>query len=107
MNCTGPPFWKTTGPTCTFALGMRGGLGALADARALDRRGDEVAKQRVRRFRPDLELRMELDREEPRMVLELDDLHEVLRGMDARDLQAGVVDELAELVVDLEAVAMA
>ena len=61
----------------------------------------------MRGFGPALELRVELGGEIPGVVLELDDLDEVLGGVDPGDRQARVLDELAELVVDLEAMAMA
>jgi hypothetical protein len=51
-------------------------LGVGAFARAYERRGDEAAEQWRRSRRPGLELRVELARDEPGMVGELDDLDE-------------------------------
>src|SRR6185312_4766012 len=102
MKAAGRPPPKTTLPTLTSRVDrgppVRG---------ALDGGGHEVAEQRVRLLGAALELRVELRRQEPRMVLELDDLDEVLRRVHAGDDQARVLEELAELVVDLVAVAVA
>ena len=49
---------------------------ADAFARALERGADEVAEERRRSRRPRLELRMELARDEPGMIGQLDDLDE-------------------------------
>ena len=74
---------------------------------ALEGRADEPAEERRRPRRARLELRVELARDEPRMVGQLDDLDEPALLERARDDEP-VLDELvAELVVDLVAVPVA
>ena len=67
----------------------------------------EVAKQRRGPRRPRLELRVELARHEPRVVGQLDDLHQPARLERARDDQAVGDEPVAELVVHLVAVPVA
>src|SRR6476660_666492 len=92
-----------TGRSYGRALACRDGL-AGPRPRAVERRADEAAEERSRPRRPGLELRVELARDEPGMVRELDDLHEtaLLEGP-AHD-EAGVDEPVAERVVDLVAV---
>ena len=78
-----------------------------ARARALERRADELAEERRRARRPRLELRVELARDEPRVVGQLDDLDQPPLLERARDDEARVDELLAVLVVDLVAVAVA
>src|SRR5829696_7150703 len=61
----------------------------------------------MRAFRPGLELGMELAGDEPRMVLELDDLDEPAIRRLARQHHAGGFEHWAIPVVDLEPVAVA
>src|SRR3954471_2035783 len=71
-----------------------------------ERRGNEPVEQRVRSLRSRLELRVELARHEPRVVLQLDDLDETTVGRLPGQGHAGRLERLAVAVVDLEAVAM-
>ena len=74
--------------------------------RPVEGRADEAAEQRRRARRPRLELRMELARDEPRMLGQLDDLDEpTLLERPAHD-EARVDDPVAERVVHLVAVAV-
>ena len=75
-------------------------------SRTAMRRGHEPVEQRVRPFRPRLELGMELARHEPRVVLQLDDLDEPAVRRLAGQQHAGRLERRAVAVVDLEAVAV-
>ena len=79
----------------------------MARACALERRPDELAEERRRPRRPRLELRMELRRDEPRMLRQLDDLDEPALLEGAADHEPGLDERLAVGVVDLVAVAVA
>src|SRR5690242_4029138 len=69
---------------------------------------DEVAEERVAGKRLRLELRVELAAEKPRMVLmELDDLDELLVRRHPGERQAVLLQGRQELLVHLEAVAVA
>src|SRR3990172_9470669 len=68
---------------------------------------DEGGEERMRLPRPGAQLRVELAGHEPGMVGELDDLHELLLGPEARDPEAVLFQVLEVLVVHLEAVAVA
>ena len=72
-----------------------------------DRSAHEIAEERMRPRRARLELGVELRGAEPRVVVELDDLDQVLGGEHARDAQAGGLEPRAQVVVDLVAVAVA
>jgi len=85
-----------------------GGSGAHAGAGAiaLERCDDELAEERRGSCRARLELRVELARDEPRVIGQLDDLDETALLERPRDDEP-VLDELvAVLVVDLVAVAV-
>src|SRR5690349_18809036 len=82
-------------------------VAAVAAAPARERRPDEVPKQRRRALRARLELRMELRRDEERVVVELDHLDEALVGRRAADDEAGGLQAAAQEEVDLVAVAVA
>ena len=96
----------------TAAHPMRGGagypVGATAGARraALERGGDELAEERRRPGRARLELRVELRRDEPRVIGQLDDLDEAALLERAADDEARVDQLLAVGVVHLVAVAV-
>src|SRR5581483_560795 len=87
---------------------LPGDLDAVAPALtcALERSLHELAEERRRPRRPRLELRMELRRDEPRMVGELDDLHEPAVEVGAADEETGVDEPLAVGVVHLVPVTM-
>src|SRR3990172_7531897 len=68
---------------------------------------DEGGKERMRLPRPGAQLRVELAGHEPGMVGELDDLHELLLGPEARDPEAVLFHVLQVLVVYLQTVAVA
>ena len=71
------------------------------------RRADEVAEERMRAVGAALELRVVLHADEPGMLRQLDDLHQIAVGVDAADAHAGL-DKLAAIqVVELVAMAMA
>ena len=78
-----------------------------ARPRPLQRGGDELAEERRRPRRPRLELRMELRRDEPRVVGELDDLDEPALLERPADDEAALDELLAVRVVDLVAVPVA
>src|SRR3954452_8023998 len=84
-----------------------GDFDAAAGARALERGGDELPEERRRPGRPRLELRVELRRDEPRVVGQLDDLDEAPFLERAADDEAAVQQLLAKGVVHLVAVAVA
>src|SRR6266566_5218726 len=71
------------------------------------RRGDEPVEQRMGSLRAGLELRVELRCDEPRMVLELDDLDEATVRALAAKQHACRLERLAVAVVYFEAVAVA
>src|SRR5512134_3474188 len=68
---------------------------------------DEAGEQGVRAKRLGLELRMELDGQEPRMARQLDNLHELAVERPADDAQAGVREGLFIQAVEFVAMAMA
>src|SRR5882757_10055006 len=68
---------------------------------------DETLEQRVRLGRLRFELRMALDREEPRMVAQLDHFDQLAVGTRAGDDKPVGFELGTELVVELEAMAMA
>src|SRR5579883_3437143 len=72
----------------------------------LDRRGDEGAEQGVRLRRPRAELGMELRPQEEGVILELEDLHQLAVGREAREDDALLAETLAIPVVELVAVAV-
>src|SRR5207249_10822812 len=76
----------------------------LAQARGSG--ADELAEERRRACRARLELRMELARDEPRMVGQLDDLDETPLVDGARDDEPRLHEPRPEMVVDLVAVAV-
>src|SRR4051794_41006132 len=86
-------------------------LGVLPPGRplplVLQRRADEVPEQRRRPLWTGLELRMELRRHEIRVVAQLDDLYQALVRRATGDDQPGVLEPLAQEVVDLVPVAVA
>src|SRR5574344_635570 len=86
----------------------RGRLGRRAAFTLLGNRGgDKCGKQRVCVIRLGLEFRMELHRDEPRMVLQFDDLDQIALRVASTDDQPGTLDEIDVGVVDLEAMAVA
>ena len=80
---------------------------AARGPRPLERRADEPAEQRGRPRRSRLELRVELARDEPRVIGQLDDLDEPPLLERSGDDETGVDELVAELVVDLVAVPVA
>src|SRR5215211_8737915 len=81
-----------------------GALGrADTPAGARQRRADELAEERRRPRRPRLELRVELAGDEPRVVLELDDLDQAAFLICPRHDQPGFFWARAEVVVHLVA----
>src|SRR5262245_34534170 len=85
----------------------RGRADALPGAAPLERRRDELAEERRGPRRARLELGMELARDEPGMVGQLDDLDEAALLERPRHHEPVLDELLAVLVVDLVAVAMA
>ena len=78
------------------------------DSWCAQRRGDELAEERVRVRRAALELGVELHADEPRVVAELDDLDEVALGVASRrSRRPAASSALAVVVVELVAVAVA
>src|SRR6185312_8722985 len=77
------------------------------DARLLLRRADKREEQRVRAGRTALELWMELRRQEPRMIFQLDDLHQLVIGGAPTHQHALRLDTAAIGVIELIAVAVA
>src|SRR5688572_17394086 len=73
----------------------------------LDRRADEAAEQRVRLERARLQLRVELNADEPRVALDLDDLGQEAVRRQAGDDHALVLEPVAIGHVDLVAVTVA
>src|SRR3954452_6653006 len=73
----------------------------------VERCADEAGEERVRLERTALELRMELDADEPWMVRPLDDFRQAIVGAHAGEEQAASLECLAIVDVDLVAVAMA
>src|ERR1051325_3254868 len=71
-----------------------------------ERRAHEAAEDRMAIERSRLELGMELAGEEPRGIGELDDLHQVVVGRDAREHEPLLLQSRAEIVVELVAVTM-
>src|SRR4051794_24195636 len=71
----------------------------------LDRGFDEACEQRMGLERAALELRMELDANEPRVVGTLDDLRQLAVRRHAREEQARTLERV--LVVDVHLVAVA
>src|SRR4051812_35568606 len=67
---------------------------------------NESCEQRMPVTRRRGELWMELGRHKPRVVRELDHFHEVV-ARETRELQAGVLEPIQEVVVELVAMAMA
>ena len=65
-------------------------------ARAAQRGVDELPEQRRRPLGPGLELRVELGRDEERVVVDLDDLDQALVRRRAGDHQAGGLEPLAQ-----------
>src|SRR6187200_2376422 len=105
----GPPR-RSTGPGAAWWRSLSGGRRSrrqsCARAGALESRGDELAEERRRARRARLELRMELARDEPRVVGELDDLDQsALLERPGHD-EPGVDHPLSKLVVHLVAVAV-
>src|SRR5438105_10963182 len=97
--------------SCSIALGLglfqQIGGPKLHLVAALQERGlDEVTEQWVRSVRPRAELGVELACDEPRVILELDDLHESTSGTQPAEDHPGLVHHLAVLVVELEAMAV-
>src|SRR5690606_8984301 len=87
--------------------GLPGQPRRLARGLVLARGADEADEQRVPVARRRGELRMELAREEPRMVRQFDDLDQQVVHRLARDHQAEVLELLAVVVVELVAVPVA
>src|SRR5712691_4271019 len=71
-----------------------------------ERRSHEAAEDRMAIERARLELRVELAGEEPRVIRQLDDLDEVAVGGDAGKHQPLLLEQRAEVVVELVTVAM-
>src|SRR5690348_5943928 len=69
-------------------------------------RADEAGEQGVRLEGPALQLRVELDAHEPRMVRPLADLRKLSVGREAGEPQPGGFDALAVSDVDLVAVSV-
>src|SRR5262245_56249903 len=69
----------------------------------LEGRGDELAEQGVGLGGLALELGVELDGQEPGVVLQFDDLDELAVGAGAGDDEAGLLEDLAVGVVELVA----
>src|SRR5213079_1848519 len=67
------------------------------------RRANEAGEQRMAVARGGGELRVELGRQEPRMVRQLDELHQAV-AREAREAQARLAVALQVVVVELEAV---
>src|SRR3954465_13487126 len=91
------------------SAGTRRRLGEFdpaARARAPERGGGELPEQRRRPGRPRLELRVELRRDEPRMVGQLDHLDQAPLLKGAADEKSGVDERLTVGVVHLVAVAV-
>src|SRR5207253_5884012 len=63
-------------------------------------------EQRMRRQRLRLEFRMELAAEEPRMIRQLNDFHEILVGRDARNDQTVFSQHLLELPIEFVSMTM-
>src|SRR5262249_61587309 len=72
----------------------------------LERGFDEGCEQRVRLPRPRAELGVELAGDEEGVVRQLDDLHELLLGPDARNAKPSLLERVEVVVVHLVAVAM-
>src|SRR6267143_803763 len=104
-----------TAPLCC-SMGPLGGLGLfqqlrgtqlhLVDSALQERRSHEVPEKGVRAVRPGAELRMELARDEPWVVCQLDDLDQPAVRRHAAEHHAGLAHHLAVLVVELEAMAV-
>src|SRR5574337_138235 len=77
------------------------GARASAGAGALDGGLDERREERVGFPRPRSELRVELAGDEPGMVGQLDDLHELLLGPESGDVEAVFLEVLEVVVVHL------
>src|SRR5712664_3110376 len=86
---------------------LRGAELHLVDAALQEGCTDEVAEQRVGAVRSRAELRVELARDEPRMVGQLDDLHQSTIGRHPAEHHPRLAERFAVLVVELEAVAVA
>jgi len=69
-----------------------------------DRRAHESGEERMGPAGFGLEFRMELDRNEPRMILQLDDLHQVAARVHAAHHHPRLLQPLDVGVVDLETV---
>src|SRR6185369_8818526 len=76
------------------------------ETRLLQCCSDEAGEERVRLERPALQLRMELDADEPRMVGALDDLGQLIVRGHSGEYQAGAFQCVLVMDVDLVAVAM-
>ena len=74
---------------------------------ALERIAHELAEERLRAQRARLELGVVLGGDEERVVGQLDDLDQAVVGRGAAEHEPGVLQALAQVVVDLVAVAMA
>src|SRR5437868_3099238 len=79
----------------------------LVDAALQESRAHEIAEERVRAVGSRAKLRVELARDKPGVVGQLDDLDEPSIGRHAAEHHARFAHHLAVLVVELEAVAMA
>src|SRR3989454_3630698 len=67
---------------------------------------DERAEERMGLPRARAEFRVELPGHEPWVIGQLDDLHELLVGPDARDPEAALLERVEVVVVDLVAMAV-
>src|SRR3954451_15562993 len=85
----------------------RGHRGARARPRPIERRADEALEERCGPRRPRLELGVELARDEPGVVGQLDDLDEPALLERPADDETRVDELIAEEVVHLVAVPMA
>src|SRR5579884_602438 len=78
----------------------------LNEPALLERGFDEAGEERVRLERPALELRVKLNPDEPGVIRPLDDLGQLPVGGHAREQQAGALQLVLVVDVDLVAVAM-
>src|SRR3989441_2533560 len=79
----------------------------LVDPALQERRPHEIAEQRVRTVRARAELRVELARDKPRVVGQLDDLDQASVGREPAEHHAPLAHHLTIFVVELEAMAVA
>src|SRR5438309_1936712 len=89
------------------ALEAPSGAGRLGQERRAQRacRANEAGEQRMAVARGGGELRVELGRQEPRMVRQLDELHQAV-AREAREAQARLAVALEVVVVELETVSV-